>query len=329
MDKLRALQYFVSAAAEGSLTGAARRLQVSVPAVQKLIGSLERDLGVKLFSRSAQGLALTASGAGYLESCRPLLAELALIDEAVSRSAQRPSGTLVIGSHPQLAHHLLMPALPEFHLRYPDIVIDLRTVNRITDADAGTVDVFLLHGWPEANDFVQRRVGHTKSLIVAAPEYWSARGIPQHPRDLQQHVCVLMRNPAGILIDLWDFERGAEKASVAVNGWLNSNGRELLLDAVLAGEGIGRFNELTTRVPLATGRLVPALLDWEVKGGPPVNLLYRPNQRRTPRVRLFIDFVSALLRELDTEGGQRLYAERPLWHRRGLGRASSILRRRA
>jgi LysR family transcriptional regulator, regulator for bpeEF and oprC len=328
MDRLRALQYFISAAEEGSLTRAARRWQVSVPAVQKLITSLERDLGVKLFSRSAQGLALTASGASYFESCRPILAELAMIDEAVSHSTRRPSGTLVIGIHAQLAHHVLMPALPDFHRRYPDIQIDLRVVNRLGDDDAGTVDVFVLHGWPDAGDFVHRRLGPTRSLIVGSPEYWSVHGIPLHPGDLQRHNCMLMRNPAGILIDLWEFERAGERAAVAVNGWLNSNGREVLLDAVLAAEGIGRFNELTTRAHLQAGRLVPVLLDWEVKGGPPVNLLYRPNLRRTPRVRLFIDFISSLLLEGDTKGSHRPLAERPHWHRRGYGRASSVLRRR-
>lgn len=324
MDKLRALQYFVAAAEAGSFAGAARRLEVSVPAVQKLVTSLERNLGVRLFGRTAQGLTLTASGASYLESCRPLLDELAAADEGVSRSAQRPSGTLAIGAHPQLAHHFLLPDLPRFHARYPDIQIDFRVVHRLSDADAGTVDVFLLHGWPEANDLVHRRLGYTKSLIVAAPEYWQAHGIPRQPADLARHRCMLMRNPAGILIDLWEFERGGEKASVAVSGWLSSNDREVVLDAVLAAEGVGRFNQITTRAHLQSGRLVPALLDWEVKGGPPVNLLYRPNQRRTPRVRLFIDFVSALLREVEMESGGG--AERPHWHRRGYGRASSALR---
>lgn len=324
MDKLRALQYFVTAAEAGSFAGAARRLEVSVPAVQKLVTSLERTLGVRLFGRTAQGLTLTASGAGYLESCRPLLDELAAADEGVSRSAQRPSGTLAIGAHPQLAHHFLLPDLPRFHARYPDIQIDFRVVHRLSDADAGTVDVFLLHGWPEANDLVHRRLGYTKSLIVAAPEYWQAHGVPRQPGDLARHRCMLMRNPAGILIDLWEFERGGEKASVAVGGWLSSNDREVVLDAVLAGEGVGRFNQITTRAHLQSGRLVPALLDWEVKGGPPVNLLYRPNQRRTPRVRLFIDFVAALLREVEMESGGG--SERPHWHRRGYGRASSVLR---
>jgi LysR family transcriptional regulator for bpeEF and oprC len=332
MDKLRALQYFVAAAEKGSFAGAARQLEVSVPAIQKLVTSLERDLGVRLFERSVQGLTLTASGEGYLEECRPLLDELASIDEAVSRSAHRPSGTLVVGAHPQLAHHLLIPVLPLFHARYPDIQIDLRVIHRLTDADAGTVDVFLLHGWPEANDLVHRRLGLAKSLIVAAPGYWTAHGIPRQPKDLAQHVCMVMRNPTGILIDLWEFERGREKASVAVSGWFSSNSREALLDAVLAGEGVGRFTPLTTRAHLQSGRLVPVLLDWEVKGGPPVNLLYRPNQRRTPRVRLFVDFVAALLRELEAAGEsgmQRPFVERPHWHRRGYARASSALRWRA
>jgi len=184
----------------------------------------------------------------------------------------------------------------------------------MTDADAQTADVFVLHGWPEANDLVHRQLGHTRALIVGAPEYWASRGIPTHPHQLDQHTCVLMRNPAGILIDLWDFERGGEKASVKVSGWLCSSGREVVLDAVLAG------------AHLQTGRVVPVLLDWEVKGGPPVNVLFRPNQRRTPRVRLFLDFVTSLLREIDAQGERN--AARPHWHRPGYGRASSVLHAR-
>ena len=134
-----------------------------------------------------------------------------------------------------------------------------------------------------------------------------------------------MRNPAGILIDLWEFERATEKVSITVSGWLCSNAREVVLDAVLAGEGIARFNRLTSLDHLQAGRLIPVLLDWEVKGGPPVNVLFRPNQRRTPRVRLFLDFVTELLRDIEPEVGSS--AEAPHWHRRGYRRASSVLRR--
>jgi DNA-binding transcriptional LysR family regulator len=332
VDKLRALQYFVAAAEEGSFAGAARRFDVSVPSIHKLINALEGALGIRLFERTWRGLTLTASGEIYLESCHPLLDELAILDETVSRPASRPSGVLVVGAHPQLTHHLLLPALPLFHSRYPEIQIDFRVVHRLDDADAATVDVFVLHGWPEANDLVHRKLGHSKSLIVAAPDYWSREGVPQHPKDLANHACLLMRNPAGILIDLWEFERQGEKAAITVGGWLSSNDREVVLDAVLAGEGVGRFNRLTTRGHLESGRLVPVLLEWEVKGGPPVNVLYRASQRRTPRVRLFVDFVGSLLKEVGTDAvvaGPRAVAERPHWHRRGYGRASSVLRWRS
>jgi len=326
MDKLRALGYFVACAEEGRFASAARRLELSVPAVQKLVSGLERNLGTRLFERSVRGLALTASGQTYLEACRPLLADLVAVDETLRRSAHRPTGTLVIAAHSQLALHLLLPALPLFHARYPDIQIDVRVIHRLTDADAQIADVFVLHGWPEANDLVHRQLGHTRALIVGAPEYCAARGIPGHPRDLEQHTCLLMRNPAGIVIDLWEFERGTEKVAVKVSSWLCSNGREVVLDGVLAGEGIARLNHLTTRAHLQAGRLQPVLLDWEVQGGPPVNVLYRPNQRRTPRVRLFLDFVTTLLRDIEVEG--RASAARPHWHRRGYGRASTVLRAR-
>lgn len=329
MDKLRALQYFVAAAEEGSFAGAARRLEVSVPAVQKLLGSLEKTLGVALFERNVHGVKLTTSGGIYLDCCRPLLGELGAAEEALSQSVERPSGTLAVAVHPQIAHHIVLPALPAFHARYPDIQLDFRVVNRMSDADAASADVLLLHGWPEASDFVHRRIGMAHTLIVAAPEYWAGHGIPAHPNDLAAHTCLLMRNPAGILLDLWEFERKAETVSVTVNGWLSSNGREIVLDAVIAGQGIGRFTEVTTRTHLQSGRLVPVLRDWDVKGGPPMNLLYRPNVRRTPRGRLFIDFVLQLLRDLEAGGGAVLHrpsAERPSWHRSGYGRASSALR---
>jgi len=154
MDKLRSLQYFVAAAEAGSFTAAARRLELSVPAIAKLVTSLERSLGVLLFERTVHGLKLTASGASYLEACQPLLQDLTAADEAVSRAAQRPGGTLTLGAHAQLAHHVLLPALATFHARYPEIQIDLRVIQRSSDADAAAVDVFLLHGWPEADDLV-------------------------------------------------------------------------------------------------------------------------------------------------------------------------------
>lgn len=329
MDKLRALQYFIAAAEERSLSGAARRFDVSVPAVSKLITSLERNLGVSLFERTAQGLALTSNGEVYREACQPLLDQLTAADEVLRGEAANVRGTLVIGSPQMLAQHCLLPALPRFHARYPDLQIDIRNVSRPTDAGAGGVDAYLLWGWMESPpDLVQRRIGQSRFLICASPGYWAANGVPLRPKDLERHVCLLFRTGDGTVHDFWQLERDGVKESVAARGWLVSNHRDVALDAALAGEGVVRLTDLTIRAHVRSGRLVPVLMDWQMRDAPPVDLLYRPNQRRIPRVRAFIDFATELLREMEAERGDvasaPLRTERPRWWaRRGLASAAT------
>lgn len=329
MDKLRALQYFIATAEERSLSGAARRLEVSVPAVSKLITSLERTLGVTLFDRTVQGLTLTSNGELYFEACQPLLDQLAAADGALRGTATNVRGTLVVGSPQMLAQHCLLPALPRFHTRYPDLQVDIRNVDNATAANAGAVDVYVLWGWIEPPpDLVQRRIGQSRFLICAAPTYWATNGVPQRPKDLERHVCLLFRTPFGTVHDLWQLERKGVKESVAASGWLVSSHRDVVLDAALAGAGVVRLTDITIRAHVRSGRLVPVLLDWEMRDAPPVDLLYRPSQRRIPRVRLFIDFVTELFREMETESGAKadvhLDAERPRWWARH-GRASAAI----
>jgi LysR family transcriptional regulator, regulator for bpeEF and oprC len=332
MDKLRALQYFIATAEEHSLSGAARRLEVSVPAVSKLITSLERTLGVNLFDRTVQGLTLTSHGELYLEACQPLLDQLAAADDALRGAAANVRGTLVVGSPQMLAQHCLLPALPRFHARYPDLQVDIRNVDDATAANANAVDVYVLWGWIEPPaDLVQRRIGQSRFLICAAPSYWATNGVPQRPKDLERHVCLLFRTPAGTVHDLWQLERKGVKESVAACGWLVSSHRDVVLDAALAGAGVVRLTDLTIRAHVRSGRLVPVLLDWEMRDAPPVDLLYRPSQRRIPRARLFIDFVTELFREMEAESGEKadphLDAERPRWWARH-GRASAAIETR-
>jgi DNA-binding transcriptional LysR family regulator len=329
MDKFRALEYFVAAAQEGSFSGASRRLEVSIPAIAKMITALERSLGASLFDRAPQGLTLTADGVRYLESCRPLLEQLGEADEAISAGAARPRGTLVVGSPPFVLQNCLVGAIPRFHARYPDVQLDFRIVSRLTDAEAATVEVFVLFGWHEVQDMVQKRIAETRYHVYAAPSYWAAHGVPQHPRELAGHNCLCFRNPEGTLLDLWEFERGGEVQSVAVSGWLSSSHRDFVVDAALAGEGVLRVSGLATWQHVQSGRLVAVLQDWDVRHGPPVTVLYRPSQRRTPRVRVFVDFVTDLFRELETqrEGSVAAHAaERPEWQGKRYGKASSIQR---
>ena len=329
MDRLRSLRYFMAAAQTGSFSGAAPQLDVSVAAVSKLVSALERELGVRLFERHSSGLALTANGSGYLEACRPALSLLAAADEQVgSAAAARARGTVVVGVQPLIAQQCLTAALPRFNALNPEIQLDIRAPREFTEEAIRRFDVCIFLGWPQiSGDLVHRRIGAASYVVCAAPSYWAAHGMPQHPSELARHHCLAIRSQAGTLMDLWGFKRGDELVSVAVEGWLLADNvhRDMLLDTALAGGGVVRVLDWHRRqgFELASGSLVPALVDWEVTEVPPVNLFYPPNVRRIQRVRVFIDFVVQLFREIELQRALPMPATAsPRWAKAKRSRAS-------
>ena len=304
MDKLRAIQYFVSAAEGASLSAAARQHDVSAAAVAKLISALEAKLNVRLLERRAQGVVLTAAGSAYLDSCRPLLSALAEADEVASGAAHRVRGTVVVGVEPAIAQLCLAPALPRFLAMYPDIELDIRHFMRATEEQVRGLDVMLVLGWPQADDLVRRRLGAVSYKVCASAAYWAANGMPQHPSDLSQHNCLCIRaRESGAVMDLWQFRRGEEEVNVQVRGTtvVDNVVRDVVRQLLVAGAGVGRILEwdLYADGRQTTGALVPALGDWVSPEVPPVTLLHPASVRRVPRVRLFIDWVSQLFADLE------------------------------
>ena len=328
MDKLRALHYLAVAAAEKSFSGAARALGVSVPAVAKMINALEKQLGVQLFERTARGITLTAGGASYLDACAPALAQLNDADEQARALAVRLKGTLVVGVQHVIARGCLTAALPRFHARHPDIELDVRDFQQVTEAQMSGVDVMLVMGWPKVLDLVCRRIAAGRFIVVASPAYWAAHGMPERPRDLEQHVCLTIRGVAGTVMDEWSFSRRAEQETVRARGWLTTSNahRDLVVELGLEGHGVMRILDWTNLPHLASGMLVQALTDWESTEAVPVNLLYSANARRIPRARVFIDFVNELFSDLNRARGRHVEGtERPAWLNRPNARASDFI----
>ncbi len=328
MDKLRALQYFAVAARERSFSGAARRFEVSPTAVAKLVTALEKSLGIRLFERSATGLSLTASGAGYLEACAPALETIDDADELARAASVRAKGLVVAGVQHVIADVVLAPALPRFHQRYPDITLDIRDYNRATEDQRQGVDVFLVLGWPEVGDLVHRHLAAGRFIVVSAPAYWAAHGRPQRPTELERHNCLVIRGVHGTAMDLWTFRRGSEEEAVTARGWLIASNahRDRAIGLALAGEGVVRVLDWMVREELASGRLVQVLEDWESLEAPPVNLMYRASARRIARVRAFVSFVVDVFREMETARGYRIQSSaRPDWIRAPDGSASRRL----
>ena len=328
MDKLRALQYFVSAAEAGSLSAAARELGISLAAVAKLVAALERDLGTVLFDRSSRGLVLTSDGEVYLQACRPAVEQITAAGEAVRFTKDRPRGTVIVGAPSQITRHCLAPVLESFHARFPEVEVDLRSVSRSSEPAAKGVEVFVLLGWLPPHELVAKRLAITRGLVCAAPSYWREHGMPKRPSELARHTCFPYRNPDGVLLDHWRFSRGDVVEAVTVQSWLSSNDREALVDATLAGAGVMRLADVTALDLLASGRLVAALTDWEMLDNPPITLLYRANHRRIPRLRAFVDFATAVFADLviaAERSPDRLRREEPpRWSRRSAVRASTM-----
>jgi DNA-binding transcriptional LysR family regulator len=191
------------------------------------------------------------------------------------------------------------------------------------------VDVFLVLGWPQASDLVLQQIASSRMIVVASPAYWAAHGMPRHPSDLARHVCMPLRSVDGTVMDLWRFARDGEQVSVHARGWLTTSNahRDMVIELVRAGEGVAFTLDWTNRDDLAAGTLVQALTDWESPEAPPVNLLYRPSVRRIARVRLFMEFVVEVFRELEARRVRPVEAvQRPAWLKRRYGRASANTR---
>lgn len=319
MDKLRAIQYVVCAAREGSLSGAARQLDVSVAAVSKLIASLERSLGARLFERSAQGLVLTATGQEFLDACAPAIERIADAEAAAGGARTRASGTVAIAIQHLLAFHCVLPALSRLHARYPNVQLDLRDYVHGGDPETEGADLRLAMVWDESPEQVVRTLAHTRMVVCAAPQYWARHGMPTRPKDLEAHNCMVIRAVRGTIMDHWPFERGGEQEAAVVRGWLTTSNtnRDLTVAAALAGEGVVRSLDLAIEEPLRTGRLVPALTDWDSIDSPKVKLMYRPAAGRLPRVRIAIDFLTELFRDTERRcaalAGARPSVSAPPW----------------
>ncbi len=332
MDRYRALEYFIAAAHEGSFSGASRKLGVSVAAVAKLVSALEKSLGLPLFERIPGGLTLTSEGAGYLQACAPAIEQLRDADELTKGAGLRVPGTIVVGVQNVISNGALNVALPRFHARYPEIMLDIRDVAKvISDEDANGIDVLLTMGWPKSPNLVQRRIAAGRFIVLAAPDYWNRHGMPARPKDLERHTCLPIRSLDGTLMDLWAFTRGEEAESVTARGWLwtSNSHRDTVIQLALKGEGVIRVLDWTNMDDIAAGRLVRVLSDWQSPEAPPVNMLYRASARRSPRVRAFIDFARDLFQDLEARRGETVAGtDRPHWMGKHYDKASASPPRR-
>lgn len=295
MDQLSAMRAFVRVVETGNFTRAAEALSLPKATVTNLIQGLEAHLHTKLLNRTTRRVMVTTDGALYYERATQIIAQLDELDTSLSSSQMAPSGRLRVEMAGAFADWIVIPALHDFHQRFPEIRVDLGVGDRPVDYLAENVDCALRGGVPADQSLIARRVSEVAMITCAAPGYLERHGIPEHPSELQdKHHCVSYFMAQNNRTMAFDFERDGEKIEVNARYLVAVNDARSYLTAALNGLGISPLPYFMAAEALARGDLVRVLPEWRTE---PIALyvVYPPNRHLSNKVRVFVDWLVRLV----------------------------------
>jgi LysR family transcriptional regulator for bpeEF and oprC len=295
MDQLLAMRVFARVAERGSFARAADELDISRAAASGHVSALEKHLGVRLLNRTTRRVSLTAEGGDYLRRTRRILEEIADAEETLRGARSRPQGRLRVDVPVAFGRYLLLPALPEFTRRYPEIELEVRLNDRVVDLVAERVDVALRVGGLQQSGLVARRVAQMNIVTCASPGYLAEHGEPRTPDDLRNHRLLGM-TPAGGGTPAWSFPPPYTPRRLKLHFPMQFNAAEGPIISAIAGLGIVHTADVMVGEYIARGELKLILSDYTVPG-PMMSLVYPSAGHQSPKVRVFSDFAADLLRK--------------------------------
>src|SRR5678815_3829601 len=187
MDQLQGMRVFTRVAELGSFARAAQTLDLSRAMASSYVAQLEEHLGTRLLHRTTRKVAVSPQGAVYLEHCKRILAEIEAADDHLRLARDRPQGKLRVDVPVAFGKHLLLPAIPQFTQRYPDISLEVRFNDRYADLQADGIDVAVRVGKVGSPDLIARRICASRIVTCASPRYLAEAGLPRTPEDLRKH----------------------------------------------------------------------------------------------------------------------------------------------
>jgi DNA-binding transcriptional LysR family regulator len=297
MDRLDDLTLFLRVLDLGSISAAARSLDLSVAVASQRLKRLERGLGVRLLQRTTRRLHPTPEGRLLAEQGRALVEDLDALTTDLRQSAASVSGTLRMTLSAAFGRQYISPLLPEFLERYPKLRLFAHLSDEMQDLVGAGYDLAIRIGALGDSSLVARRLASNRRMLCASPDYLRRHGRPRTPADLAQHECVLLSGRNGRQ-DTWRLtDRHGREHVVQVRGRFETTLGELVRDAVLAGQGIGLHSQWHVHEELRAGRLEVVLPDCTL---PESGIYAVMPQRRLvpPRVRAFVDFLVERLGEV-------------------------------
>ncbi|CAM3882399.1 LysR family transcriptional regulator [Rahnella victoriana] len=291
MDQLTAIRAFARVVEAGNFTRAADSLDMPNATLSKMVQELEAHLGVRLLQRTTRRVTVTPEGQAYYEKTARVLRDLEDIDTSLNAARSKPRGLLRVDVGGSTARDVLIPMLPEFMARYPDICLDLGVSDRPVDLISDNVDCVIRGGPLDNSTLIARKIGTATLITCATPAYLKSSGTPAYPDELKNgHRLVCYVSSQNGRAFPFRFERDGEKTEIKVPHRIGVNESNAHLAAGLAGLGIIQTFSYSANSALRDGTLVEILKEW--RPAPyPFHVVYPQNRHVPQRLRVFIDWL--------------------------------------
>ncbi|QRX82762.1 LysR family transcriptional regulator [Glaciimonas sp. PAMC28666] len=296
MYSLGDIQLFILTADLGSLSKAARQLDLVPATASASLKRLELHLNTRLFARSTRSLRLTPEGTLFLEYGRQALTLLNQ-GEAQLRSDGEIKGHLRLSMPADVGRNVLLPWLNAFQKTYPKVTLALQFSDRIIDLFSAPIDVAFRYGKLDDSTLISQPLAASRRVVVASPTYLAQHGTPTTPKELAEHNCLLFYLERG-LFNNWRFHTGKNAIVIKVSGDRMTDDAAIAREWAIAGLGIAYKSWLDVRQDLAEGRLV-TLLDHYVGEETPLNMVYPERSSTSPVLRALLLFLREKFHALD------------------------------
>jgi DNA-binding transcriptional LysR family regulator len=293
MDRFHAMQVFVAVAEEQGFAAAARRLQLSPPAVTRAIAALEKQLGISLFVRSTRHVRTTDAGLRYLVDVRKILAQAQAADDAAAGIYSKPSGRLTVTASQLFGKLFVMPAIIKYLQHYTDTQVEALFIDRKVNLLEEGVDVAVRIGELADSGEHAQKVGSVRTVICASPAYLKQHASVMVPNDLLEHNLI---SSGGVnQASDWRFATNGKDKNLSVQARLIVTSNDAILDAVKQGFGIARLLSYQVVEALANNELVLLLEEYEI-APLPIHVIHREGINASAKVRTFVDLIAKDLR---------------------------------
>ena len=291
---------FIAVATEGSFARAGDRLGIGRSAVSRSIQKLECQLDTRLFTRTTRSTSLTAEGELFFANCRPGVEHIVqALDDMHELRQGPPRGVLRVSAAVGFGRKVVAPLLAGFQAAYPDIAVDLLLDDKPADFTSDRIDLAFRNGRMEDSQVIARQLTPMQMLVCASPQYMREHGLPQHVDDLVHHQCINFRLSSGRLYE-WEFKVDGHKRQVAPTSRQTFNDADLVLQAVLNGQGLAQLAGYQVCDALREGRLV-ACLAQHAPDDRGHYLCYLSRRQLPARMRVFIDYMTTHIRAQDLQ----------------------------